>query len=79
MFFFNEKHIDMHLLHRIKFRCKKIVDTTVGTLKSVFNFLELVDFGDSHFFIWLFFLAFCILYNLTMNPEFGNVRKKFFN
>ena len=33
------------------------------------------DFSDLHFIFWLFILAFCIVYNLTMNSEFENVRK----
>ena len=39
----------------------------------------MIDFSDLHFIFWLFILAFCIVYNLTMNSELENVRKKVFN
>ena len=37
------------------------------------------DVSDLHFIFWLFNLAFCIVYNLTINLEFENVRKKNLN
>ena len=39
----------------------------------------MIDFSDLHFSFWLFILAFCIVYNLTMNSDLGNVRKKVLN
>ena len=45
-------------------------------VKFRFKFSWMVDFTDWHFIFWLFILAFCIVYNLTMNSEFENVCKK---
>ena len=39
----------------------------------------MIDFSDLHFIFWLFILALCIVYNLTMNSEFENVRKNVLN
>ena len=39
----------------------------------------MIDFSDLHIIFWLFILAFCIVYNLTMNSEIENVRKKVLN
>ena len=39
----------------------------------------MIDFSDLHFIFWLFILAFCIVYKLTMNSELENVRKKVLN
>ena len=48
-------------------------------VKVRFKFPWMVDFTDLHFIFWLFFLDFCIVYNLAMNSEFENVRKKVLN
>ena len=39
----------------------------------------MIDFSDLHFIFWLFIVTFCIVYNLTMNSKFENVRKKVLN
>ena len=48
-------------------------------VKTSLKFPWINDFIDRHFIFRLIILAFCIVYNLTMNSEFENFRKKVIN